>query len=76
MRSDVDHLPTIQRQELERVTAVLREEFSRAISTATQPWKKNGKILKVILFGSPRGLGRRAREWVPVRFRPVGDRQS
>lgn len=52
VRSDVDHLPEVQQNELTRVVSVLREEFSRAISTATQPWKKNGKILKVILFGS------------------------
>jgi predicted nucleotidyltransferase len=52
VRSDVDHLPEVQQNELTRVVAVLREEFSRAISTATQPWKKNGKILKIILFGS------------------------
>jgi uncharacterized protein len=52
VRSDVDHLPEVQQNELTRVVSVLREEFSRAISTATQPWRKNGKILKVILFGS------------------------
>ena len=27
-------------------------EFADAISRANQPWKKNGKILKIILFGS------------------------
>lgn len=52
MRSDVDHLPEVQQRELAHVIATLREEFSRAIATATQPWKKNGKILKAILFGS------------------------
>lgn len=52
MRSDVDHLPEVQQGELAHVVGILREEFSRAVSTATQPWKKNGKILKVILFGS------------------------
>lgn len=52
MRNDVDHLPEVQQGELARVVNTLREEFSRAIVSATQPWKKNGKILKVILFGS------------------------
>lgn len=52
MRNDVDHLPEVQQGELARVVDTLREEFSRAIVSATQPWKKNGKILKVILFGS------------------------
>ncbi len=28
------------------------DEFAVAISRATQPWKKNGKIQKVVLFGS------------------------
>lgn len=52
MRSDLDHLPSIQRGELERVKQFLMAEFAEAISRATQPWKKNGKILKIILFGS------------------------
>ena len=52
MRKDVDHLPPIQQAELERVKHLLMAEFSDAISRATQPWKKNGKILKIILFGS------------------------
>ena len=52
MRSDIDHLPPIQLGELERVKQLLMAEFSEAISRATQPWKKNGKILKIVLFGS------------------------
>lgn len=52
MRRDVDHLPAIQRDELERIQRVLMEEFAEAISTATTPSRRNGKILKIILFGS------------------------
>lgn len=52
MRSELDHLPEAQQAELKRIRDTLHEEFSRAISTATQPWKRNGKILKIILFGS------------------------
>ncbi len=52
MRKDVDHLPLKQQAELARVTQILVDEFAVAISRATQPWKKNGKILKIILFGS------------------------
>ncbi len=52
MRKDIDHLPPVQQGELERVTQLLMAEFAVAISCATQPWKKNGKILKIILFGS------------------------
>lgn len=52
MRVDLDHLPDTQQAELARVRDTLKAEFAQAISTATQPWKKNGKILKIILFGS------------------------
>ncbi|WP_066658953.1 MULTISPECIES: HEPN domain-containing protein [unclassified Sphingomonas] len=52
MRADLDHLPQIQQAELARVRDTLMTEFAHAIATATQPWKKNGKILKIILFGS------------------------
>jgi predicted nucleotidyltransferase/HEPN domain-containing protein len=52
MRSDVDHLPDTQQRELVSIVRTLRDEFAAAISGATQPWKKNGKILKIILFGS------------------------
>jgi predicted nucleotidyltransferase/HEPN domain-containing protein len=52
MRKDVDHLPAIQQGELERVQRVLMEEFAEAIGKATTPSRKNGKILKIILFGS------------------------
>jgi predicted nucleotidyltransferase/HEPN domain-containing protein len=52
MHHDIDHLPLIQQAELARMRRILMEEFEIAISRATQPWKKNGKILKIILFGS------------------------
>ncbi|TCM15077.1 HEPN domain-containing protein [Novosphingobium sp. PhB165] len=52
MRKDIDHLPEVQRAELERAKQILMAEFEVAISRATQPWKKNGRILKIILFGS------------------------
>lgn len=52
VRSDVDHLPSVQQGELDRVKQTLMGEFADAISRANQPWKKNGRILKIILFGS------------------------
>lgn len=52
MRVDLDHLPEAQQAELARVREILMREFTQAISTSTQPWKKNGRILKIILFGS------------------------
>jgi predicted nucleotidyltransferase len=52
VRNDVDHLPQSQQDELARATQILMDEFSIAISRATQPWKKNGRVQKIILFGS------------------------
>jgi len=52
VRSDVDHLPPVQQGELDRVKQTLMGEFAEAIAHANQPWKKNGRILKIILFGS------------------------
>lgn len=52
MHSDIDHLPPIQQVELKRVKHLLMAEFAVATARATQSWKKNGRILKVILFGS------------------------
>jgi predicted nucleotidyltransferase/HEPN domain-containing protein len=52
MRTDLDHLPPAKQRELERVVQVLFEEFEEARALATQEWKKKGRILKIILYGS------------------------
>lgn len=52
MKSDLDHLPERQQRELERVRQILLEEFEKAILPATKPHKRNGKVYKIILFGS------------------------
>jgi predicted nucleotidyltransferase/HEPN domain-containing protein len=52
MRTDLDHLPQTQQDELKRVVGILMEEFEAITARATQPWKRNGKIYKIILFGS------------------------
>ena len=52
MRTDLDHLPPAKQRELERVVQILFEEFGEATSLATQDWKKKGRILKIILYGS------------------------
>ena len=52
MRTDLDHLPRAKQRELERVVQVLFEEFDEARSLSTQDWKKKGRILKIILYGS------------------------
>jgi predicted nucleotidyltransferase len=52
MRSDLDHLPANKQGELAHVVRVLFEELQSEIGLATQAWKKRGRILKVILYGS------------------------
>ncbi|HEV2593678.1 MAG TPA: nucleotidyltransferase domain-containing protein, partial [Sphingomicrobium sp.] len=52
MRTDIDHLPPAKQRELERVAQILFEEFDEARGLSTQEWKKKGRILKVILYGS------------------------
>lgn len=52
MKTEIDHLPEQQQGELERVRAILLEEFDKAIASATAAHKRNGKVLKIVLFGS------------------------
>ena len=52
MRSDLDHLPPVQQDELERVKHLLMAEFAEVTARGNQPWRKQGRILKMILFGS------------------------
>lgn len=52
MKTEIDHLPAKQQGELERIKQVLMEEFARSIERATKDGKRNGKVLKIILFGS------------------------
>ena len=52
MRTDLDHLPPQKQRELERVVQLVFEEFDDAFALAKHDWKKAGRILKVILYGS------------------------
>ena len=52
MRTDLDHLPEAKRAELAHIVEILFAEFEDATVLATQKWKKQGRILKVILYGS------------------------
>jgi predicted nucleotidyltransferase/HEPN domain-containing protein len=52
MRTGTDHLPEAKRRELAHVVDVIREGFAEAISRRTQPRFRNGKLLKIVLFGS------------------------
>jgi len=52
MRTDLDHLPASKQRELAHIVRVLFEEFADSTARATSPWKKNGRILKIVLYGS------------------------
>jgi len=52
MKSGLDYLPDAKRRELERVVEILFSEFEAAIAGGKAEFKKQGQILKVILFGS------------------------
>jgi hypothetical protein len=55
MKDALDHLPERQQRELERIKTILLEEFDRAIHAGggpSQSWRRDGRILKIILFGS------------------------
>jgi len=55
MRSGLDHLPERQQRELVRVRDYLLSGFESARTGgggATQTWRRNGQVLKIILFGS------------------------
>lgn len=68
MRDQLDHLPQTAQRELAHVVRVLFEEFEAALRTGTTKWKKQGRIFKIVLYGSyARG------DWVSD---PVGGYQS
>ncbi len=52
MRSSLEHLPEKKQRELARIVAVIHEEFEDALKGGTSDFKKRGRILKIILFGS------------------------
>jgi len=52
MKTILDHLPEGKRRELAHVVETVREGFARATAQRTQPRYRNGKLLKIILFGS------------------------
>lgn len=52
MKTSLDHLPPVKRHELGRVVDIILEEFEDALKGATSGFKKRGRILKIVLFGS------------------------
>lgn len=55
MKTNLDHLPQCQQDELARIRTTLLEEFEAALRSGaggTSEWRRSGKVLKIILFGS------------------------
>ncbi|WP_284878392.1 HEPN domain-containing protein [Brevundimonas sp. MEB006b] len=52
MKKSLDHLPLRKQSELRHVVDVIKAAFEEAISTRRAARLKNGKILKIILYGS------------------------
>jgi uncharacterized protein len=52
MKTSIDHLPEHKQEELARVVEILFAELQDALAESSTEWKKSGRILKIILFGS------------------------
>lgn len=52
MKTDIGHLPQTKQRELERVVRILHEEFAGIVERSKSDAKKDGRIYKIILFGS------------------------
>ncbi|WP_245495229.1 nucleotidyltransferase domain-containing protein [Agrobacterium cavarae] len=52
MKSSLDHIRHRKQRELARALEILHEEFEDALNEGTADFKKRGRILKIILFGS------------------------
>lgn len=52
VKQSLDHLPEGKRRELSLVVEMIHDGFAKAIAHRTMPRFRNGKLLKIILFGS------------------------
>jgi predicted nucleotidyltransferase len=52
VNTSLEDLPEGKRRELAHVVDVIRDRFAQAIAHRTMERFRNGKILKIILFGS------------------------
>lgn len=52
MKSDIGHLPQAKQLELEKVVLIIHEEFAGVVERSKSNAKKDGRIYKIILFGS------------------------
>ena len=67
MRFGIEHVPATERTELERILAIIFEEFDDVLSLAQREWKSKGQITKIVLYGShARG------DWVDEHHTHVG----
>lgn len=52
MQRNLDHLPFPKQEEVRRIVQIVLEEFEDALGLAQHDWKTQGRILKIILYGS------------------------
>ncbi|MBK5571429.1 nucleotidyltransferase and HEPN domain-containing protein [Ensifer sp. SSB1] len=52
MKTSLEHLPEKKQRELARAVEIIHEEFADALEGSSADFKKRGRILKIILFGS------------------------
>jgi len=52
MRTDLDHLPAKKQRELAHIVRVIFEEFEAAHARGNQKWNKQGRLFKIVLYGS------------------------
>ncbi|MCZ7911691.1 nucleotidyltransferase and HEPN domain-containing protein [Agrobacterium leguminum] len=52
MKTDIGHLPQTKQRELEKVVRIIHEEFAGIVERSKSDTKKDGRIYKIILFGS------------------------
>ncbi|MDO5897171.1 nucleotidyltransferase and HEPN domain-containing protein [Agrobacterium sp. Azo12] len=52
MKSDIGHLPQAKQVELEKIVRIIHEEFAGVVERSKSDAKKDGRIYKIILFGS------------------------
>lgn len=58
MRGGINHVDVSERRELERIVEIIQEEFEDVLALAKRQWKSEGRITKIILYGSrARGEG-------------------
>lgn len=52
LKTDIAHLPARAKRDLAQAVEILREEFAKRTATSNAPHIRDGRILKIILFGS------------------------